>query len=79
MNADVHARTGALCNWKIAENRKKKKKIGSAFLPCLKLPVIFETKSIVFSYNKVFCWITSQAANNSWEFLQREQCFSEDN
>lgn len=51
----------------------------SAFLPCLKLPAILETKSIVFSYNEVFCWITSQSANNSREFLQREQCFSKDN
>lgn len=72
MNADVHARAGVLCNWKPAENRKK----GNAFLPCLKLPVILETQSIVFSYIEVFCLITSQLDNNSLEFLQREQVLS---
>lgn len=35
MNADVHARTGALCNWKTAENRKKKEVHSCHALNCL--------------------------------------------
>lgn len=75
INADVHARTGVLCNWKTAENRKKEVSSYHAlnYLESLKHNQLYSATL------KSFAWLLLRLTTLGWNFNKGSKYFSKDN